>query len=44
LLVACAPDCVDAVLAAFRADGFDQVAVIGEFSAVGAVPPRLTFT
>jgi selenide,water dikinase len=39
LLVACAPDCVDAVLAAFRADGFDQVAVIGEFSAVGAVLP-----
>jgi selenide,water dikinase len=56
LLVACAPDCADAVLAAFRADGFDQVAVIGEFAASGAaqgavfprgfppVTPRLTFT
>jgi selenide, water dikinase len=43
LLVACAPDSVDAVLAAFRADGFDQVAVIGRFTAPGGVPPRLTF-
>jgi selenide,water dikinase len=39
LLVACAPDRVDAVAAAFRADGFDDVAVIGEFVA-GA--PRVT--
>lgn len=30
LLVACAPDTVEAVLAAFRADGFAQAAVIGE--------------
>lgn len=43
LLVACAPDCVEAVLAAFRSDGFDQGAVIGEFAAQGAVSPRLTF-
>jgi len=44
LLVACAPDCVDAVLAAFRADGFDRAAVIGAFAAPGGVSPRLTFT
>jgi selenide,water dikinase len=30
LLVACAPDTVDEVLAIFRADGFDSAAVIGE--------------
>jgi selenide,water dikinase len=30
LLVTCAPDAVDEVLAAFRADGFDRAAVIGE--------------
>ncbi|HEA3874117.1 TPA: selenide, water dikinase SelD, partial [Burkholderia multivorans] len=30
LLVACAPDAVDDVLACFRADGFDRAAVIGE--------------
>jgi selenide,water dikinase len=30
LLVACSPDSVDAVLACFRADGFDQVAVVGQ--------------
>ncbi|ACR30806.2 selenide, water dikinase SelD [Burkholderia glumae] len=30
LLVACAPDTVDAVLACFHADGFAQAAVIGE--------------
>jgi selenide,water dikinase len=40
LLVACAAECVDAVLAAFRADGFDQAAVIGEFSDAGGVFPR----
>jgi selenide, water dikinase len=39
LLVACAPDSVDAVLAAFRADGFGQAAVIG---AMAAGTPRLT--
>jgi selenide,water dikinase len=33
LLVACAPDAVDAVLAAFRADGFDSAAVIGSMAA-----------
>lgn len=44
LLVACAPDCVDAVLAAFRADGFDRAAVIGAFAAPGGVSPRLIFT
>lgn len=30
LLVACAPQAVNAVLAAFHADGFDQAAVIGQ--------------
>jgi selenide,water dikinase len=30
LLVACAPDTVDDVLAIFRADGFDSATVIGE--------------
>lgn len=33
LLVACAPECVEDVLAAFRADGFDRAAVIGKFAA-----------
>ena len=33
LLVACAPDTVDAVLALFREDGFDRAAVIGEVAA-----------
>jgi selenide,water dikinase len=32
LLVACAPDAVDAVLAAFRRDGFDRAAVVGELA------------
>jgi selenide,water dikinase len=44
LLVACAPDCVAAVLEAFHADGFDRAVVIGEFRDSGAVLPRLTFT
>jgi selenide, water dikinase len=40
LLVACAAEAADAVLAAFRADGFDQAAVIGQMDrATGA--PRL---
>ena len=30
LLVACAPEAVDDVLACFRADGFDRAGVIGE--------------
>ncbi|HQR09764.1 MAG TPA: selenide, water dikinase SelD [Casimicrobiaceae bacterium] len=38
LLVACAPDRVEDVLALFRRDGFAQVAVIGE---VGAGAPRI---
>jgi selenide,water dikinase len=38
LLVACAPDAVDAVLDVFRRDGFAQAAVIGECV---AGPPRL---
>jgi selenide,water dikinase len=33
LLVACAPGAVDEVLAAFRADGFDQAAVVGRLDA-----------
>ena len=33
LLVACAPESVDEVLAAFRKDGFDQAAVIGVLEA-----------
>ncbi len=33
LLVSCAPDCVDEVLALFRADGFDRAAVIGRMVA-----------
>ena len=33
LLVACAPDAVDAVLATFRADGFEGAAVIGQLQA-----------
>ena len=32
LLVACAPEAVDEVLACFRADGFDRAAVIGEMT------------
>ncbi len=32
LLVACAPEAVDAVLGVFRAEGFGEAAVIGEFA------------
>jgi selenide,water dikinase len=32
LLVACAPEAVDAVLAAFRRDGFERAAVVGELA------------
>jgi len=39
LLVACAPARVDAVLATFRAEGFDDAAVIGE---IVAGPARVT--
>ena len=41
LLVACAPENVDEVLAAFHADGFDQAAVVGRLAAGTA---RLTVT
>ncbi|MCV0439364.1 MAG: selenide, water dikinase SelD [Hydrogenophaga sp.] len=41
LLVACAPDAVDAVLAVFRAQGFDAAADIGEIVAAGADGVRL---
>ncbi|MEO8938842.1 MAG: selenide, water dikinase SelD [Burkholderiaceae bacterium] len=33
LLVSCAPECVDEVLALFRADGFDRAAVVGRMVA-----------
>jgi selenide,water dikinase len=39
LLVACAPDTVEAVLARFRAEGFAEAAVVGE---LGAGPARVT--
>jgi selenide,water dikinase len=32
LLVACSPDSVDAVLAAFRSQGFEQAAVVGRIT------------
>ena len=38
LLVACAPDAVDAVLAVFRAEGFADAATIGS---IAAGPPRI---
>ncbi len=38
LLVACAPDAVDAVLAVFHHEGFAEAAVIGN---VTAGPPRI---
>ncbi len=38
LLVACAPDTVDAVLAIFRAEGFGDAAVVGEVVASSATP------
>ena len=36
LLVACAPDAVDAVLAVFRDEGFDRAAMIGTITADAA--------
>ena len=33
LLVSCAPECADAVMAAFHADGFSHAAVIGSMQA-----------
>lgn len=44
LLVACAAEDAEPVLAAFRADGFERAAVIGRFSVAGGASPRLTFT
>ena len=44
LLVACAADSVDEVLAAFRSDGFGCATVIGEFSGTAVDSPRLTVT
>lgn len=41
LLVSCAPQAVDAVLAVFRAHGFAQAAEVGEIVAAGAEGPRL---
>ena len=38
LLVACAPDTVDAVLAIFRAEGFGDAAVVGEIVASSTTP------
>ena len=38
LLVACAPDAVDAVLATFQRQGFGQAAVVGRVAARGAAP------
>lgn len=41
LLVACAPDQADAVLATFRAAGFAEAAAIGELAPVSGEAPRL---
>ncbi|MBS4017248.1 MAG: selenide, water dikinase SelD [Dechloromonas sp.] len=40
LLVSCAPDCVDAVLDIFRADGFSEARVIGQMRAGSGVSIR----
>lgn len=42
LLVSCTPDAAPAVLAAFRAGGFDQAAVVGTLQA--STSPTLTFS
>ncbi|PXW98053.1 selenophosphate synthase [Sphaerotilus hippei] len=42
LLVACAPDTVDEVLATFRRHGFEAAAVVGEVRPRGDGPARLT--
>jgi selenide,water dikinase len=44
LLVTCAPECVDTVMAALRGDGFDRASIIGRFAVPGGAAPRLTFT
>ncbi len=41
LLVSCAPEAVDAVLAVFRRHGFDAAAVVGRVDAAAAGAPRL---
>ena len=41
LLVACAPDTLDEVLAVFGHHGFERAAVIGQIAAAGG-KPRLT--
>jgi selenide,water dikinase len=41
LLVACAADAADAVLEAFRADGFEQAAAIGYMNGGSTATPRL---
>jgi selenide,water dikinase len=41
LLVACVPETVERVLALFRADGFEEAAVIGEIAA-GAPSVKVT--
>ena len=38
LLVACAPDALDAVQAVFRRHGFEQAAVVGHIGATGGTP------
>lgn len=44
LLVACAAEAADQVLAAFRADGFEQAAVIGSMGDTMTDTPRLVVT
>ncbi len=41
LLVACAPDALDEVMAVFKRHGFEQAAVVGEVAAGGGGAPRL---
>jgi selenide,water dikinase len=43
LLVSCAPDCVDAALALFREQGFQQAAIIGRAAESAAGEPALRF-
>ena len=41
LLVSCAPEALDAVLAVFRRHGFEQAAVIGHVAATSTTPRLL---
>ena len=43
LLVSCAPNAVDAVLATFAQAGFAQAAVVGQLSAPAGAKPQLAF-